>query len=50
MGTQNLGIILFGVTLDDVSKTPKAETDSPVLTIFCFCSVFVLELFFVMFA
>jgi hypothetical protein len=44
MGTQNLGVMLFGVTLNDVSKTPKAETDTPVLTLFCFRSVFVLEL------
>jgi hypothetical protein len=40
-GTRNLGIMLFGVTLDDVSKTSNAPTDSTLLTILYFRSVYV---------
>ena len=40
-GVQNLAVLLFGSTIDDVSKTSKIETNMTVLTIMSFRSVFV---------
>ena len=42
-GAQNLAVLLFGITSNDVSNTLNTETNSPVLTTSFFYSVFVFQ-------